>query len=64
MSEIDFIVRRILKEAEEWTELEYEERPDNAGTKLYYQNMYRARIQLIQHLRKSFTGKTYEEKNG
>jgi hypothetical protein len=55
MNEAEFIVRRILKEAESWSLAEYEEKTKSVGTALYYQNQRMAQILLINYLTKQFT---------
>jgi enhancing lycopene biosynthesis protein 2 len=60
MNEIEFIVRRIIKEGEEWTLKRYEESKDKQGGRLYYFNQHKARIELLNHLVNQFLT---EEKN-
>ena len=55
MNEAEFIVRRILKEAEEYSERVYEENKDTPGVQLQYRNKRASQLELINHLRKQFT---------
>lgn len=52
--EIEFLVRRILKEGHDYAKTEYDERSGNAGTDRYYLNRYTAQIHLLNHLEKEF----------
>jgi hypothetical protein len=58
MTEVEFVARRIIKEADEWTRNNFNER-DQTASQLYFRNQATARLQLIEHLRKQFLeGKT------
>jgi hypothetical protein len=54
MNEAEFIVRRIIKTGAKWSEEQYEENKEKSGSKLYYQNQLRARIQLLNYLADQF----------
>jgi hypothetical protein len=52
--DIEFLVRRILKEGHDYAKAEYEERSSNSGVQRYYLNRYTAQIHLLNHLEKEF----------
>lgn len=63
MNEAEFIVRRIVKEANDWSKAQYEEKKDApTGTSLYYANKRAAQVELIQHLIDTFTEREENDK--
>lgn len=54
MNEVEFIARRIIKEAEEWSLKAYEDTKGRAGVEKFYSNRYTARLALIKHLKETF----------
>ena len=56
--EIEFLVRRILKEGHEYAKAEYDERSNSSGMERYYLNRYTAQIHLLNHLEKQFLERT------
>lgn len=54
MNEVEFIARRIIREAEEWSAKAYEETKGKAGVEKFYSNRYSARLSLIKHLKQTF----------
>lgn len=65
MNEAEFIVRRIIKEANAWSLAELESKQDApVGTTRYYLNRRAAQVDLINHLIKTFTdGEPSEPRN-
>jgi hypothetical protein len=62
MSEVEFLLRRILKEGHEYAKQEYDERSQTLGVGKYYLNRYTAQVHLLQHLEKQFLeGKTNDK---
>lgn len=55
MNEVHFVLRRILKEAEEFTAKDYEDAKKIKDLATLSLVSYRARLQLINHLYKTFT---------
>jgi hypothetical protein len=51
MSEVEFVVRRILKEGYDYAEREKEERGNNPASTLY---RYTNHLRLLNHLEKQF----------
>jgi hypothetical protein len=61
MNEIEFLVRRILKEGYEYAEKQKEEKSKNPAFTLY---RYTAQIQLLNHLERQFLeGNLYDEQD-
>jgi len=56
--DIQFLVRRILKEGQDYAQQEYEERSQRPGVERYYLNRYTAQVHLLQHLEKQFLERT------
>ncbi len=54
MTEVEFLLRRILKEGHEYAQKEYELRSKQLGVERYYLNRYTAQVHLLQHLEKQF----------
>ena len=54
MNEVEFLLRRILKEGHDYAQKEYELRRKQLGVERYYLNRYTAQIHLLQHLEKQF----------
>jgi hypothetical protein len=65
MNEAEFIVRRIIKEANAWSLAELESKQDApTGTSRYYLNRRAAQVDLINHIIKTFTdGEPSESRN-
>lgn len=51
MSDVEFVVRRILKEGYDYAEREKEERNDNPASTLY---RYTNHLRLLNHLERQF----------
>ena len=60
--EVEFLLRRILKEGHEYAQKEYEERSQRPGVERYYLNRYTAQVHLLQHLEKQFLERTTNDK--
>jgi hypothetical protein len=60
--DIQFLIRRILKEGHEYAKAEYDERSQRAGVERYYLNRYTAQIHLLQHLEKEFLERNENDK--
>jgi hypothetical protein len=52
--DIDFLIRRVLKEGHEYAKTEYESRSPNVGLEKYYLNRYTAQVHLLNYLEKQF----------
>lgn len=65
MNEVEFIARRIINEAEEWSLRAYEETKGRAGVEQFYNNRFTARMSLINYLKETFLqeGKGNEPRN-
>lgn len=56
MNEAEFIVRRIIKEANNWSKAQFEEKQNApVGSAIYYRNKRMAQVELIDHLIETFT---------
>lgn len=63
MNEAEFIVRRIVKEADAWSKAQYEEKKDApTGTALFYANKRAAQVDLIQHIIDTFMERENDDK--
>jgi hypothetical protein len=56
--DIQFLVRRILKEGHDYAKEEYDNRSQRPGVERYYLNRYTAQIHLLNHLEKEFLERT------
>lgn len=64
MNEAEFIVRRIIKEADNWSRAVFEEsKTKNHGTQAYYRTKRMAQVELIDHLIETFTEGKPNESN-
>ena len=52
--DIEFLIRRILKEGHDYAKKDYEERSQTLGVERYYLNRYTAQVHLLNHLEKQF----------
>jgi hypothetical protein len=48
-------IQKLLDEARAWADQQYAEKGGQAGTDAYYQNKYRAMIELLTHIEKTQT---------
>ena len=52
--DIQFLIRRVLKEGHEYALNEYESRKQGAGLDKYYLNKFTAQVHLLNHLERQF----------
>lgn len=52
--DIQFLIRRILKEGHDYAKSEYDNRGQQSGVERYYLNRYTAQVHLLNHLEKEF----------
>jgi len=63
MNEAEFIVRRIIKDADAWSKEQLASKQNApTGTSLYYLNKRAAQVELIEHIINQFIGKEQNDK--
>jgi hypothetical protein len=60
--DVQFLIRRILKEGHEYAKNLYEERSQGSGVERYHLNRYTAQIHLLHHLEKEFLERNDDDK--
>ena len=62
MIEVQFLIRRILKEGHEYARSLYEDRSVGSNVERYYLNRLTAQIHLLQHLEREFLERDENDK--
>jgi hypothetical protein len=48
------LAQKIIDEAKHWTEVQYTAKGGLVGTDVFFRNQARARLELLDHIRKTF----------
>jgi hypothetical protein len=62
MIDVQFLIRRILKEGHEYAKNLYDQRTVGSNVERYHLNRYTAQIHLLHHLEKEFLERTENDK--
>lgn len=54
MNEAEFVVKRVLQAAENWSQSWYEEKKETTGLALYYRNKRAAQQEILQYIKNEF----------
>lgn len=63
MNEVEFVARRIIKQAQEWAEIDYNQQLKTGISRPNSMLRYEANRALINHLIKEFLGKGNNDSN-